>query len=233
MLLRLSLQNIALIEKAEMPVKAILGKSIVSVNDFATLQPGDIIRLDRNVEDELDIYKRVHLTDPHLRGGFKLMKRGILDILVELENGTKINIEIQHKNMADWEKRQLYYLSRVYSQDLFAGVNYQRLQKSILISIDDFAKVEIKIGKILECEKIEKSNKLLKTQIDIGDKTIQVVAGLGKRYAPEDLVGKKVPVVTNLKPAKLMGEKSEGMIMATESAAILTPDDCEIGELLM
>ena len=106
-------------------------------------------------------------------------------------------------------------------------------EKMDLISIDDFAKVEIKIGKILECEKIEKSNKLLKTQIDIGDKTIQVVAGLGKRYAPEDLVGKKVPVVTNLKPAKLMGEKSEGMIMATESAAILTPDDCEIGELLM
>ena len=106
-------------------------------------------------------------------------------------------------------------------------------EKMDLISIDDFAKVEIRIGKIVECEKIEKSNKLVKTQIDIGEKTIQVVAGLGKRYAPEDLVGKKVPVVTNLKPAKLMGEKSEGMIMATESAAILTPDDCEIGELLM
>ena len=106
-------------------------------------------------------------------------------------------------------------------------------EKMDLISIDEFAKVEIKIGKILECEKIEKSNKLLRTQIDIGDKTIQVIAGLCKRYAPEDLVGKKVPVVTNLKPAKLMGELSEGMIMATESAAILTPDDCEIGELLM
>lgn len=106
-------------------------------------------------------------------------------------------------------------------------------EKMDLISIDEFAKVEIKIGKILECKKIEKSNKLLRTQIDIGDKTIQVIAGLGKRYAPEDLVGKKVPVVTNLKPAKLMGELSEGMIMATESAAILTPDDCEIGELLM
>ncbi len=106
-------------------------------------------------------------------------------------------------------------------------------EKMDLISIDEFAKVEIKIGKILECEKIEKSNKLLRTQIDIGDKTIQVIAGLGKRYAPEDLVGKRVPVVTNLKPAKLMGELSEGMIMATESAAILTPDDCEIGELLM
>ena len=106
-------------------------------------------------------------------------------------------------------------------------------EKMDLISIDEFAKVEIKIGKILECEKIEKSNKLLRTQIDIGDKTIQVIAGLGKRYAPEDLVGKKVPVVTNLKPAKLMGELSEGMIMATDSTAILTPDDCEIGELLM
>lgn len=104
---------------------------------------------------------------------------------------------------------------------------------SDLISIDEFAKVEIKIGEIIEAEKIEKSDKLLKTQINLGDKTIQVVAGLAKRYSAEDLVGRKVPVVTNLKPAKLFGTKSEGMIMATESAALLTPDDCEIGELLM
>lgn len=82
--------------------------------------------------------KRVYLADTHLHVFFKGMKKGILDILVELEDGTKINIEIQHKYMADWEKRQLYYLSRVYSQDLFAGVNYHRLQKAILISIDDF-----------------------------------------------------------------------------------------------
>lgn len=102
-----------------------------------------------------------------------------------------------------------------------------------LISIDEFAKVEIRIGEIVEAEKIEKSDKLLRTQINIGEKTIQVVAGLAKRYAPEDLVGRKVPVVTNLKPAKLFGNLSEGMIMATESAALLTPDDCEVGELLM
>ncbi|MCQ2737606.1 MAG: methionine--tRNA ligase [archaeon] len=105
--------------------------------------------------------------------------------------------------------------------------------KMDLISIDEFAKVEIRIGEIVEAEKIEKSDKLLKTQINIGEKTIQVVAGLAKRYAPEDLVGRKVPVVTNLKPAKLFGTLSEGMIMATESAALLTPDECEVGELLM
>ncbi|MCQ2978010.1 MAG: methionine--tRNA ligase subunit beta, partial [archaeon] len=105
--------------------------------------------------------------------------------------------------------------------------------KMDLISIDEFAKVEIRIGEIVEAEKIEKSDKLLRTQINIGEKTIQVVAGLAKRYAPEDLVGRKVPVVTNLKPAKLFGNLSEGMIMATESAALLTPDDCEVGELLM
>lgn len=105
--------------------------------------------------------------------------------------------------------------------------------KMDLISIDEFAKVEIRIGEIVEAEKIEKSDKLLKTQINIGEKTIQVVAGLAKRYAPEELVGRKVPVVTNLKPAKLFGTLSEGMIMATESAALLTPDDCEVGELLM
>lgn len=82
--------------------------------------------------------KRVYLTDTYLPAFFHRMKKGILDILVELEDGTRINIEIQRKPMADWEKRQLYYLSRVYSKDLFSGVNYHRLQKAILISIDDF-----------------------------------------------------------------------------------------------
>jgi len=172
------------------------------------------------------------------------------DAKVFLETGHEINkakplfnkiedkvIEAQkeklYKNLEDSESESKNNDDKKDSKDKKKKESKDKGEKMDLISIDEFAKVEIKIGKILECEKIEKSNKLLRTQIDIGDKTIQVIAGLGKRYAPEDLIGKKVPVVTNLKPAKLMGELSEGMIMATESAAILTPDDCEIGELLM
>ena len=82
-----------------------------------------------------------------------------------------------------------------------------------------------------EAEKIEKSDKLLKLQVDIGDETRQIVAGLAKQYAPEELIDRKVAVVVNLQPAKLFGTLSEGMILATgESAALLSPDECEVGE---
>lgn len=104
---------------------------------------------------------------------------------------------------------------------------------SDLISIDQFDEVVIKIGQIKEAEKIEKSDKLLKLQVDIGEeKTRQIVAGLAKFYSPEELVDRKVCVVANLQPAKLFGTLSEGMILATgESGALLFPDEnAEIGE---
>jgi methionyl-tRNA synthetase len=82
-----------------------------------------------------------------------------------------------------------------------------------LISIHDFAKVELKIGKVIQAERVKKSDKLIKLQIDTGE-TRQIVAGIGKAYSPEDLDGKSVVVVTNLKPAKLMGVESQGMLLA-------------------
>lgn len=82
------------------------------------------------------------------------------------------------------------------------------------IGIEDFSKVEMLVGKVITAEKIKKSNKLLKVQVDIGAEVRQVVAGIGKEYTPEDLIGRLVVVVTNLKPAKLMGVESDGMIVA-------------------
>ncbi|WP_035241733.1 methionine--tRNA ligase [Desulfobacter vibrioformis] len=82
------------------------------------------------------------------------------------------------------------------------------------ITIEDFSKIDLRAGKILSAERIEKSDKLLKLQVDLGAQTRQIVAGIGKSYAPEDLVGKAVIVVANLKPVKLMGELSQGMILA-------------------
>ena len=98
---------------------------------------------------------------------------------------------------------------------------------SDLISIDQFDEVVIKIGQVLEAEKIEKSDKLLKLQVDIGEeKPRQIVAGLAKFYSPEELVDRKVCVVANLQPAKLFGTMSQGMILATgESGALLSPDE--------
>ncbi|MBI4839135.1 MAG: methionine--tRNA ligase [Nitrospirae bacterium] len=91
-----------------------------------------------------------------------------------------------------------------------------------LITIADFAKVQLKVGKVIGAERVKKSNKLIKLQVDTGE-IRQVVAGIGNVYAPEDLVGKKVVVVTNLQPAKLMGVESQGMLLAaTDSEGVLS-----------
>jgi methionyl-tRNA synthetase len=83
-----------------------------------------------------------------------------------------------------------------------------------LISIDDFTKIDLRVGKILFAERVPKSSKLLKLQVDLGTETRQILAGIGTKYEPEALIGRLVAVVTNLKPAKLMGLESQGMILA-------------------
>ena len=90
------------------------------------------------------------------------------------------------------------------------------------IDIKDFDKVEIKAATITDAENVKKSDKLLKIQIDLDNEQRQIVSGIAKFYKPEDIIGKKVAVVTNLKPAKLMGQKSEGMILSAEKDGVLT-----------
>jgi methionyl-tRNA synthetase len=90
------------------------------------------------------------------------------------------------------------------------------------ITIDDFAKVQLKVAKVLECEKVEKSDKLLKLQLEVGEEKRQVVSGIAKSYKPEDLIGKYVVLVANLKPVKLRGIESNGMILAAVDDNTLT-----------
>ena len=90
------------------------------------------------------------------------------------------------------------------------------------IDIKDFDKVEIKAATIIDAENVKKSDKLLKIQVDLDNEQRQIVSGIAKFYQPEDIIGKKVAVVTNLKPAKLMGRKSEGMILSAEKDGVLT-----------
>jgi methionyl-tRNA synthetase len=82
------------------------------------------------------------------------------------------------------------------------------------ISIEEFTKVKMCVGQILEAEKIEGSRKLLKLKVDIGTEVRQLVAGIAEAYAPSDLLNRKIVVVANLKPARLMGVESDGMIVA-------------------
>ena len=93
------------------------------------------------------------------------------------------------------------------------------------ISIEEFRKIALRVGKVIAAERVPKSTKLLTLQVDIGTEQRQIVAGLGTKYTPEEMVGKRIVVVANLKPAKLMGVESQGMVLAAgdqEVTALLT-----------
>ena len=91
-----------------------------------------------------------------------------------------------------------------------------------LVSIDDFAKLDIRAGKVLESKAVEGSDKLLVSKIDVEEKVLQVVSGIAKSYKPEEFVGKTVAVICNLKPVKLRGVLSEGMILAASDKKGIT-----------
>lgn len=94
-----------------------------------------------------------------------------------------------------------------------AEAKKEEVQEVSEITIDDFAKVELKIGEVIECEKVPKADKLLVSKIKIGEEVRQIVSGIAAYYTPEEFVGKKVVVVTNLKPVKLRGILSQGMVL--------------------
>ncbi|MCL1996655.1 MAG: methionine--tRNA ligase [Defluviitaleaceae bacterium] len=89
------------------------------------------------------------------------------------------------------------------------------------ITIEDFAKIELKVGKIIACELVKKSDRLLKSQVQIGEEVRQIVSGIAKYYEPSEMVGRQVIVVANLKPVKLRGEISQGMILAADDGSDL------------
>jgi len=88
------------------------------------------------------------------------------------------------------------------------------------IGIDDFMKIQLKAAKVLSAERVPKSEKLLKLQVSLGSEQRQIVAGIGKKYEPETLVGKTIVIVANLKPAKLMGIESQGMVLAAGDSEV-------------
>ncbi len=114
--------------------------------------------------------------------------------------------------------------------DLYKNLEETTTMKNI-ISIEDFIKLDLRVGKIIGAEKVKDSDKLLKLMVDVKDKKLQVVAGLANNYTPEDILNQKVIVLVNLKPAKLFGIKSEGMVLAADdSLCLLTAPDADIGE---
>jgi len=108
------------------------------------------------------------------------------------------------------------------------GPKYPEVEAKEEISIDDFCKVQLQVGEVIKCEPVKKAKKLLVSQIRIGNEVRQIVSGIANYYKPEEMVGKKVAVITNLKPVTLCGMLSEGMILAASddegNLSVLTVD---------
>lgn len=147
------------------------------------------------------IHEQLGITDNYLTTWDSLNKWGLLPKQTKVKKGDIIFPRIDLKKILEGSE---------------TTKTVEPLEENIkeYITIDDFDKINLKIGEVLECEKIAKSDKLLKSQIKIGREVRQIVSGIAKWYTPEQMVGKKVVVVTNLKPVKLRGVMSEGMILA-------------------
>jgi methionyl-tRNA synthetase len=130
---------------------------------------------------------------------------------LKLENGHKLNkSEILFQKIEDDViEEQVAKLGVISDQEL--------KKKDELITIEDFQKVHLKVAEIISAEKVQKSNNLLKLKVNLGNEERQVIAGIAKSYSPEEIIGKKAVMVSNLKPVKIMGLESQGMILAIEN----------------
>jgi len=128
------------------------------------------------------------------------------------------------------------WLAATLSQSIAKQKEKKKMEKSEkeetgLISIDEFFKAKLKTAKVLEAEKVEGADRLLKLKIDLGDERRQIVAGIAQFRSPEEMTGKTIVVVSNLKPAKIRGIESNGMLLAakTSDRLELITVDGEIG----
>jgi methionyl-tRNA synthetase len=100
--------------------------------------------------------------------------------------------------------------------------------ESDIITIDDFAKIKLRVARVLDAHKVEGADKLLRLELIMGDERRQVLAGIAQQYSPEELIGRQVVVVANLAPRKLRGFESQGMVLAADAedggAILLMPD---------
>lgn len=154
----------------------------------------------------------------------KLFKFGVLPADVTVKKGEvlfprlDVNAEIEYLNSIIAPAKAAAPAARVEDEDL---------DKANVISIDQFAEIKLRTAEVIACEKVAKSKKLLKFQLDDGRGGRQIVSGIAKWYKPEDLIGKKIVFVANLAPATLCGEESQGMILSCscgEDVKILTVD---------
>ena len=199
--------------------------SAIYLKPFMTKSPKIILEALGLNADEFDSFDTVKKFG-YLKAGTKIsVVPPVFPRLDYAKEQEAINAMLEEKQKAKNEKKE-----SVAPQNKHCEKDAKKPE----IGIEDFAKVEIKVALVTACEKVEKSNKLLKLTVKIGDETRTVVSGISKHYTPEELIGRKLAVITNLKPAKLCGIESQAMILCAENSdgkvAFLTPEkDVEDG----
>ncbi|UQZ75185.1 methionine--tRNA ligase [Niallia circulans] len=156
------------------------------------------------------IFKQLNIQDESLQTWDSLERFGIIPAGTIVEKGDPIFPRLDIQEEVEFIKSEM----KGPQKEEETKQEVQEVPDVEEITIDDFMKVDLRVAQVLEAEPVKKADKLLKLQLDLGYEKRQVVSGIAKYYSPEDLVGRKVICVTNLKPVKLRGELSQGMILA-------------------
>ena len=173
----------------------------------------------------IEMNKQIGMSEDPLSQGIKSLKKW-----GQLKAGSTINLGDQLFPRIDvnGEKENLSNkppgekMSALKADEKNKKENSNDLSETHLIGLEEFVKLDLRVGKITEAERIKKSKKLIKLKVDIGSEIRQVVAGIATSYSPEEIIGKNIILVANLKPAKLMGIESQGMVLAGNSGEKIT-----------
>ncbi|WP_457549832.1 methionine--tRNA ligase [Archaeoglobus sp.] len=211
---------------------------------FQSKKPWELIKTDRD-ECERVLANAIQLVKALLIFAYPVMPKS-------MENVAKtINLDLKNARIDDAlkvddvvelgkpkipfekvEDRKIEEMEKIMMERIRRAESGEKESENF-VDIKDFAKLDIRIGRIIKAERIKGSRKLLRLEVDIGNEIRQIVAGIAETYNPEDLIGKLVPVLVNIKPAKLMGVESRGMILAVDvdgKAVLLHPDsDVPVG----
>jgi methionyl-tRNA synthetase len=155
------------------------------------------------------IFAQLGIKDPKLKEWGSLEKFGLIPEGMKVEKGEPIFPRLDIEQEVEYIKQQMQGSAPKEEKK-------EQVPESQEITIDDFMKVDLRVAQVIHAEQVQNADKLLKLQLDLGYEKRQVVSGIAKYYKPEELIGRKVICVTNLKPVKLRGELSQGMILAGE-----------------
>ena len=164
------------------------------------------------------IFDQLQITDPELKSWESLAEFGKIPAGTKVKKGEPLFPRLEMEEEVQYIKEKMQGGSKSQTEP----EKKEEIKEVNQITIDDFMKVDLRVAEVIHAEPVKKADKLLKLQLDLGYEKRQVVSGIAEHYSPEDLVGKKVICVTNLKPVKLRGELSEGMILAGSKDGVLS-----------